>query len=88
VDSKSDRPLLAANVVNASLIVTAMTAVSDHVAVAMDYGRIDQSRNFIERRFTEDVWRTVESGSILNRRGDIVFALMYFQKSEHIGADY
>jgi tetratricopeptide (TPR) repeat protein len=74
-------------VVNASLIVTAMTAVSITLRVAMDYGRIDQSRNFIERRFTEDVWRTVESGSILIARGDIAFALMYFQKVEHIGAD-
>jgi tetratricopeptide (TPR) repeat protein len=64
-----------------------MTAVSITLRVAMDYGRIDQSRNFIERRFTEDVWRTVESGSILIARGDIAFALMYFQKVEHIGAD-
>src|SRR5260370_12635699 len=64
-----------------------MTAVSITLRVAMDYGRIDQSRNFIERRFTGDGWRPVEAGSILIARGDIGLALMYFQKVEHIGSD-
>ena len=56
--------------------------------VALNYGRIDQSRNFIARNFAEDVLAEAKPHSILLVAGDaFVFPLIYLQKVEHVGGD-
>jgi transmembrane protein TMEM260 (protein O-mannosyltransferase) len=71
--------------VSPSRLVAGGSLIAVTLIVLTNYRHIDQSRNFIERRFVEDVWATTEPGSILLARGDIAFALMYFQKVEHTG---
>jgi len=51
------------------------------------YPRVAQNNNHIERTFAEDIWRTAKPGSVLIARGDVAFALLYFQKVEHVGTD-
>jgi tetratricopeptide (TPR) repeat protein len=65
-------------------IVAATCLTTIAITVATNYRRIDQSRNFIERRFAEDVFATIERNSILLARGDIAFALLYFQQVEGV----
>lgn len=65
-------------------IITATCLAAVVINVATHYRHIDQSRNFIERRFAEDVFATIEHKSILLARGDIAFALLYFQQVEGV----
>ena len=58
------------------------------ISVATDYRRIDQSRNFIARHFGEDVFNTIQPGSILLVSGDgLAFPLMYLQQVENAGKE-
>jgi tetratricopeptide (TPR) repeat protein len=71
----------------ASGTLVGATALLIMSIAGLNYGRIDQSHNFIERRFTDDLWRTIEPGSILLARGDVAFALTYAQNVEHVRRD-
>jgi hypothetical protein len=73
--------------ISAPGLVMVATLIVATIIVLTNYGRINQSRNSIERRFAEDIWATTEPGSILIARGDIAFALTYFQKVEKVGKD-
>ncbi len=54
--------------------------------VLSNYRRLDQSRNFIARHFGEDVFATIEPGSILLITGDaVVFPLLYLQNVDGVG---
>jgi len=67
-------------------IVTATCLAAVLIAVATNYRRIDQSRNFIARHFGEDVFNTIRPHSILLVSGDgAAFPLMYLQKVENVG---
>jgi hypothetical protein len=56
--------------------------------IVFNYRRLDQSRNFIARRFCEDMFATVEPGAILLATGDgIAFPLMYLQTVEKAHRD-
>ena len=68
-------------------LLSAIALLAISIDVLTNYRRLDQSRNSIERRFAEDIFATAEPRSILLARGDIAFALMYFQKVEHIGTE-
>jgi hypothetical protein len=77
-----------ANDLLAGRIVAATCLATIVVSIATNYQRIDQSRNFIARRFAEDVFNTVPSHSILLVSGDgFAFPLIYLQKVEHVGTD-
>lgn len=71
----------------ASGILAGATALAIVLMVALNYDRIDRSGNFIERHFAEDLWRSVPPDSVLIARGDVAFALSYFQKVEHVRPD-
>ena len=71
----------------ASVILAGATLLAIVLMLALNYGRIDQSDNFIERHFAEDLWRSVPPGSVLIARGDVAFALSYFQKVENVRPD-
>jgi hypothetical protein len=56
-------------------------------SVVANYQDIDQSRNFIVRRFCEDIFRTAEPGTIFLTAGDaIVFPMTYLQTVEGLGS--
>ena len=56
--------------------------------VALNYRRLDQSRNFIARNCGEDVLAEPKPNSILIVTGDaFAFPLVYLQKVEHVRAD-
>ncbi|HWY40149.1 MAG TPA: DUF2723 domain-containing protein [Chthoniobacterales bacterium] len=57
------------------------------VTVAMNYHRLDQSRNSLARQFGEDVLAEVQPNSILLVSGDgFAFPLIYLQQVEHMGS--
>jgi hypothetical protein len=69
-------------------IVTATCLAAVLIAVATNYRRIDQRRNFIARHFGEDVFNTSRPGSVLLVSGDgLAFPLMYLQKVENVGQE-
>lgn len=72
-----------------SLPLTAAACLAAIVAsIAMNYHRLDLSRNFIARRFGEDVLGSTSPHSILLASGDgFAFPLLYLQKIEHVGPD-
>ena len=56
--------------------------------VALNYSRLDQSRNSIARHFAEDVLAQAKPHSVLLVTGDgFAFPLIYLQKVEHAGTD-
>jgi hypothetical protein len=58
------------------------------VSVAINYRKLDQSRNFIARRFGEDVLGLARPRSILLVSGDgFALPLLYLQKVEHARSD-
>ena len=58
------------------------------VSVSINYRHVDQSRNFIARRFAEDVFSLAQPHSILLASGDgFAFPLLYLQDVEHAGSD-
>jgi hypothetical protein len=67
-------------------LVTAVCLVAIGATVAINYRRLDQSQNFVARRFAEDVISQAQPRSILLVSGDgFAFPLIYLQKVEHIG---
>jgi hypothetical protein len=57
-------------------------------SIAINYRHLDQSRNFIARRFGEDVFDLTSPNSILVVSGDgFAFPLIYLQNIEHAGTD-
>ena len=57
-------------------------------SVALNYRKLDQSRNLIARRFGEDVFNLARPHSILLASGDgFAFPLLYLQKVEHARPD-
>ena len=71
----------------APVILAGAAALLIMLMIGLRYGRIDQSHNFIERHFAEDLWQTIQPRSVLIARGDFAFALTYFQKVEHVRPD-
>ena len=70
-----------------SLRLAAAVGLAAAMSIALtNYRRVDQSRNLIVRHFGEDVFATVEPGSILLITGDVsVFPLLYLQNVEGRG---
>jgi dolichyl-phosphate-mannose-protein mannosyltransferase len=69
-------------------LTAAACLVAAVASIAMNYHRLDLSRNFIARRFGEDVFGLAPPHSILLATGDgFAFPLIYLQKIEHVGAD-
>jgi hypothetical protein len=69
-----------------------LTAVACLITVAgvviVNYRQLDQSRNFIARRFAEDIFALAQPHSILLVTGDaFAFPLIYLQKTERAGGD-
>jgi dolichyl-phosphate-mannose-protein mannosyltransferase len=71
----------------AYVVLIAGAGLSAVVAtVLMNYSKIDQSHNYIARRFGEDVFATAEPGSIFLATGDAVLTpLFYLQTVENMG---
>ncbi len=69
-------------------LVGAVIALAVLINIGTNYRRIDQSHNHIARSFGEDVFATVEPGTIILSTGDgIVLPLIYLQTVEGIGRD-
>ncbi len=69
-------------------LVTAVCLLAIGATVAMNYRRLDQSQNFVARRFAEDVMSQAQPRSVLLVTGDgFAFPLIYLQKVEHIGTN-
>lgn len=69
-------------------LITGACLIVVAAILLMGYRSADQSRNFIARRFGEDVFATIEPGSILLVTGDgIAFPLLYLQQVERMGED-
>jgi hypothetical protein len=67
--------------------VAGVCFVASGASVVANYQDIDQSRNFIVRRFCEDIFRTAEPGTIFLTAGDaIVFPMTYLQTVEGLGS--
>src|SRR5260370_18704229 len=67
-------------------IAAAICLVAGAIMVAAIYRRLDQSQNFIARRFAQDVFNTTRPRSILLVNGAaLAFPLIYLQQVEHIG---
>jgi len=67
--------------------VAGVCLVASGASVIANYQDIDQSRNFIVRRFCEDIFRTAEPGTIFLTAGDaIVFPMTYLQTVEGLGS--
>ncbi|HXY60158.1 MAG TPA: DUF2723 domain-containing protein [Chthoniobacterales bacterium] len=74
--------MLALRLTAAACLVTIATSV------VTNYRGLDLSRNFIARRFGEDVFGITSPNSILLATGDgFAFPLLYLQTVEHVGAD-
>src|SRR6266404_3460140 len=77
-----------ATALSALRIVAAVCLVAVAIMVAATYRPIDQSQNFIARRFAQDVFNTTRPGSILLVKGDgLAFPLMYLQQVENAGKE-
>jgi hypothetical protein len=75
-----------------SILAFRLIAAASLIAVAgivfANYPPVDQSRNFIARRFGEDVFDLAHPNSILLVSGDgFAFPLIYLQKVEHVRSD-
>jgi hypothetical protein len=74
--------------ISALQLTAAACFVTIAASVAMDYRKLDQSRNSIARRFGEDVLGLARPRSILLVSGDgFAFPLLYLQKVEHVRSD-
>ncbi len=65
-----------------------VTAIATLFAIAagatLHYRHVDQSRNFIARTFAEDLFSSLDPGTILLVAGDgIILPLVYIQQAEH-----
>jgi len=70
----------------ASPLVGCACLIAIVATIAMNYHRVDQSRNSLARQFGEDVLAEVQPNSILLVSGDgFAFPLIYLQQVEHIG---
>jgi 4-amino-4-deoxy-L-arabinose transferase-like glycosyltransferase len=64
-------------------LVSASCLVAALAVVVTNYRRIDQSRDFVARHFGEDVFATIDPGSVFLVNGDaFVFPLIYLQNVE------
>jgi Protein of unknown function (DUF2723) len=69
-------------------LIAGACLVAISVTVLRNYQRVDQSGNFIARRFAEDIFTSAEPGSILLATGDaIVFPVTYLQTVEGLGRE-
>jgi hypothetical protein len=67
--------------------ITGACLVASAASVVANYQHIDQSRNFVVRRFCEDIFTTAKPGTIFLTAGDaIVFPLNYLQIVEGLGS--
>lgn len=80
--SVSSTPPLALRIVSATCLAAVV------ISVAINYRRVDLSRNSVARHFAEDVFNTIRPNSILLINGDgLVFPLTYLQKVENAGRE-
>jgi len=84
--------IIARSVRSLPLSALQLTAAACFIAigasVVINYRKLDQSRNFIARRFGEDVLDLARPSSILLVNGDgFAFPLLYLQKVEHARSD-
>lgn len=71
-----------------SPVIVVVCLVAIIATVVLNYGRLDQSRNFIARNFSEDVLAEAKPNSVLLVTGDgFAFPLVYLQKVEHLRSD-
>jgi hypothetical protein len=70
-----------------SRLTAAACLIAIALSAAINYRHLDESRNFIARRFAEDVFSLTQPHSILLVSGDgFAFPLTYLQTVEHAGS--
>jgi hypothetical protein len=68
--------------------ISAMIAIAIIATLFLNYANIDQSHNHIARSFGEDIFKTLEPGTVLLATGDsVVLPLTYLQTVEGKGND-